>query len=121
MVRNEKGEVMASLAKKIGLPVGGVEVIEAMAARRAILLAVELGFHQCIIEGDSEIVFKALTEGVSNRSSFGHIIKDCNSIMASLRSCSFSHVRRQSNGVAHALARRARISSPLSVWMESVQ
>ncbi|KAL0015374.1 hypothetical protein SO802_002443 [Lithocarpus litseifolius] len=120
VVRNEKGEVMASLAEKIGMPVGGVEVIEAMAARKAILLAVELGFHQCIIEGDSEIVFKALTEGVSNHSSFGHIIKDCKSIMASLRSCSFSHVRRQGNGVAHALAKRAKNSYPLLVWMEAV-
>jgi len=44
MVRNEKGEVMASLEEKIGMPLGGVEVIEAMATRRAILLAVELGF-----------------------------------------------------------------------------
>ena len=51
---------MASLAEKIILPSGGVEVIEAMAARRAILLAVKLAFQKCIIEGDSEIVFKAL-------------------------------------------------------------
>ena len=51
---------MASLAEKIILPSGGVKVIEAMAARRAILLAVKLGFQKCIIEGDSEIVFKAL-------------------------------------------------------------
>ena len=78
---NERGEVMASLAEKIGMPFGGVEVIEAMSARRAILLAVELGFQNCIIEGDSEIMFKALMEGVSDRSSFGHIIKDCKSLM----------------------------------------
>ena len=55
-----EGEAMASLAEKIILPSGGVEVIEAMAARRAILLAVKLGFQKCIIEGDSEIVFKVL-------------------------------------------------------------
>lgn len=84
---------MASLAEKIGMPSGGGEVIEAMAARREILLAVELGFQQCIIEGDSEIVFKALTKDVFDRSSFGHIIKDCKSIMVSLQTCSFSHIR----------------------------
>ena len=59
-------------------------------------------------------------EGVSNCSCFGHIIKDCKSIMGSLRTCSFSHVRRQGNGVAHALARRAKNSHPLLVWMEAV-
>ena len=102
VARNQRGEVMASLAEKIGMQFGGVEVIEAMAVRREILLAVKLGFQNCIIEGDSEIVFKALMEGVSDRSSFGHIIKHCKSIMGSLRTCSLSHVRWQGNGVAHA-------------------
>ncbi|KAF3966504.1 hypothetical protein CMV_009401 [Castanea mollissima] len=37
VVRNERGEVMASLAEKIVMPSGGVEVIEAMTARRATL------------------------------------------------------------------------------------
>nr|POF00809.1 hypothetical protein CFP56_73998 [Quercus suber] len=53
------------VSEKIGMLAGGVEVLEVMAARRAIRLAVELGFQKCIIEGDSEIVLKALTEDVS--------------------------------------------------------
>ena len=65
----------ASLAEKVNKPSGGVEAIEAMAARRAIQLAVELGFQQCVVKGDSEIVFKALSREGSDRSSFGHIIK----------------------------------------------
>ena len=65
-------------------------------------------------------MFKALTEDVSDRSSFGHIIKDCKSITVSLRTCSSSHVRQQGNGVAHALARQAKNSYPLLVWMEAI-
>ena len=65
-------------------------------------------------------MFKALSREGSNRSSFGHIIKDCKSIMGLLQSCSFSHVKRKDNGVAHALVRRAKKSCPLLVWMESV-
>ena len=61
VIRNEKSEVIASLVEKVNKPSGGVEAIEAMAARRAILLAIELGFQQCVVEGDSEIVFKALS------------------------------------------------------------
>ncbi|KAK9993927.1 hypothetical protein SO802_023630 [Lithocarpus litseifolius] len=57
VIRNERGEVMATLAEKVNKPSGGVEAIEAMAARWAILLAVELGFQQCVVEGDLEIVF----------------------------------------------------------------
>jgi len=40
--------------------------------------------------------------------------------MSLFKTCSFSHVRQQSNGVAHALVRRVRKSSPLTVWMEFV-
>ena len=118
VVRNEMGEVMSSLAEKIFMP-SSVGALEAMATRRAIIFAMELGFHRCIIEGDSKIVFKALTRDFSDRSSFGHTVKDCKFIIGSLQTCSFSHVRRQGNAVAHALVRRAKKSSPLYVQMES--
>ncbi|XP_030926288.1 uncharacterized protein LOC115953015 [Quercus lobata] len=89
VIKNERGEVMASLAEKVNKPSGGVGAIEAMAVRRAILLAVELGFQQCVVEGDLEIVFKALSREGSNQSSFGHTIKDYKSIMGLLKTCSF--------------------------------
>ena len=38
-----------------------IEVLEALAARRAAIFSVELGLHRVVIEGDSEIVFKALS------------------------------------------------------------
>nr|POF06673.1 hypothetical protein CFP56_29261 [Quercus suber] len=119
VVRNEMGQVMASLAEKIIMP-SSVEILEAIAARRAMIFMEELGLRRAIFEGDSETVVKALSGDCPDRSSIGHIVKDCKSLMGCFQSCSFSHVRRQSNGVAHALARRARMSSPLSVWMESV-
>ena len=36
------------------------------------------------------------------------------------RSFSFFHTVRQDNAIAHALALRVRLLSPLLVWMESV-
>jgi len=119
VVRNEKGEVMASIAKKIPSP-ESIEMLEALVARRAAIFSVELGLHQVVIKGDSEIVFKALLGWCLERSGIGHIIKDCKSISGFLQTCSFSHTRRQGNYVAHALAKRARMSSPLLVWMEYV-
>ena len=38
-----------------------VEVLEALAARKAAIFSVELGLHRVVIERDSEIVFKALS------------------------------------------------------------
>ncbi|KAL0008813.1 hypothetical protein SO802_010315 [Lithocarpus litseifolius] len=75
VVRNEKGEVMASLAKKLPI-LESVEMLEALAVRRAVIFSAELGLHQVVIEGDSEIVFKALSSRCLERSSIGHIIKD---------------------------------------------
>ncbi|XP_075664873.1 uncharacterized protein LOC142634467 [Castanea sativa] len=118
VIRNENGEVMASLAEKITKP-DCVEVLEALAARRAILFAIELGLQQVIIEGDSEIVFKALSGVCSDRSCIGHIFKDYKSILGLFQTHS-SYTRRQCNSVAYALAKRARKSFLLLVWMESV-
>ena len=64
-------------------------------------------------------MFKASTRDFSDCSSFGHIVKDSKSIIGSLQTCSFSHVRRQGNTATHALVRRAKKSSPLYGWKES--
>ncbi|KAK9985036.1 hypothetical protein SO802_034561 [Lithocarpus litseifolius] len=119
VVRNELGQVMGSLAEKIEMS-AFVEVLEALAAKRAMIFMEELGLRQAIFEGDSEIVVKALVGDCPVRSSIGHIVKNCKSLMGLFQTYTFSHVRRQINSVAHALARRAKNSSPLFVWMESV-
>ena len=45
-----------------------VEVLEAMAARRAMLFMEELGLRHAIFEGDSELVVKALVGHCLDRS-----------------------------------------------------
>ena len=52
--------------------------------------------------------------------SCGHIIKDIFLFGSSLQSFSFSHICRQGNALADALAKRAKLFSPFLVWMESV-
>ena len=71
-----------------------VEVLEAMAARRAMIFMEELGLRRAIFEGDSEIFVKALLGDYPERSSIGHIVKDCKSLMGFFQTCSFSHVRQ---------------------------
>ena len=47
VIQNENGEVMAALSEKIALP-SSVDVLEMVAARRAAVFAVELGFQRVI-------------------------------------------------------------------------
>ena len=49
-----------------------------------------------------------------------HVIQDIKFLVPSFDSYSFTHVRRQGNNVAHALARWAINSPNLTVWMEVI-
>ena len=50
VIRNKEGRVMASLSQKIPLPMSVIEV-EVLATRRALELAVELGFDHVSLKG----------------------------------------------------------------------
>ena len=62
VIRNEHGQVMASLSERILLPSTVLEV-EALATRRGMELAVETGFRNIVLESDSQILITALREG----------------------------------------------------------
>ena len=119
VVRNSEGAVLAALSEKIMKP-QSAELVEILAARRAVLFSSELGFHNLIIEGDSSSVIKLLQDRCSSHFQGGHILKDIMSHLDSFVSCSFSHVGRQGNAVAHALAQRARLYFPSTAWTEYV-
>lgn len=92
IIRDVKRNVIAALANKIPYS-GSVEVLEALAARRAAKFVVELGLSISEFEGDSEVVWRALRATDWAHSSIGEIIKDTVSIVGSLRTFSFSHTR----------------------------
>ena len=111
MVRDLGGLVVAAMAKKISKP-HSVECLEALAARHAMIFAKEIGLQQSHFEGDSETVIKGLLERSMQSSSIRHLLRDILFHVSSMQSFSFTHVVRQSNAVAHALAQRARLSFP---------
>ena len=79
-----------------------------------------MGFLNAIFEGDLETSIKAIRNQTSMYSFFGHIIRDIWSYITSFQRFSFSHICRQGNALADALAKRAKLFSPFLVWMESV-
>ena len=93
VVRNHAGQVMAALSEKIKKP-ASADILEALAARRAVQFILELGFKQSMFEGDSEVIIKALDNEDFLLVSVGHIVKDIWSMLGLLQTKSFSYVRR---------------------------
>lgn len=80
----------------------------------------EVGLDCSILEGDFEIVINALKNGDMLNSALGHFLIDTLSSLNSLQSWSLSHTPRLGNVVVDALARRAKFSDSLSVWLDFV-
>ena len=119
VIRDSEGQVLAALSEQIVKP-PLVEILELLAARRAVKYTTELGYAQLVCEGDSESVVNSLRGSGMESSWGGHIIKEILSQSNSFLSISFAHVGRQGNAVAHALAQRARNSLTSQIWSECV-
>lgn len=63
---------MASLTQQLLLPAIVIE-IEALATLRAMEFALEIGLDNIVLEGDNEILFKALKSGDRSLAQHGHL------------------------------------------------
>ena len=90
VIRNDKGEILAALSENIVMPSLFV-MVEILATLQ---FALEIDIFHSIFEGDSKIVFKAMTLDVDPFSSIGHFVKDAKSIASSLMNFSFSYTRK---------------------------
>ena len=119
VIRNEEGQVMVSLSQKTTLPFTTIKV-EAMVVLRALKLALETGFHQIILEGNSQILVSTLGNNFHSLSNFGHIVKDIQYLASCFSKIYYSHVRRHCNIITHSLVRRVVSLYQMQVWMEDI-
>ena len=110
---------MASFTQQIPLPAIVIE-IEALAARRAMELAVEIGLANIVLEGNNETLFKALKSGDRSLAQHGHLIKGILFLSSYCLAFIVSFVRRQCNKLAHSLARKGKSLPSMTIWMEDV-
>lgn len=120
VIRNEEGAVMASISQQMPLPTT-VTQVKALAMRRAVEFALELGITRAIIEGDSEVICRELQDPIPSLAFHGHLLPKVKWLSNSFQYVGFSHVSSQGDNVAHALARRAIRKPNLTVWMEDVE
>ena len=81
VVRNERGEIMGALSKKLGLPLGGLEA-EAKAIEEGMELAWDLGLKDIIIESDALLATNSLEKQDVIPSAIRKVVKG---ILAGLR------------------------------------
>ena len=73
VIRNSNGEVIGALSESYFL-LATVEEVEAIACRKAVSFAINLGLENVVFEGDSETINKALNSDSTCLGSFGHIL-----------------------------------------------
>ncbi len=119
VVRDAWGRPMASLVQRIKFPFS-VESVEALACKRVVRFAIEIGLTKGEFEGDSATTVRALNNKDHSNATFGNIIANVKFLSSKLLLAHFQHVKRQGNFLAHALAKYARHSAEIEVWMEDV-
>jgi len=110
VIRNERGELMGAMSKKLDIALGALEV-EAKAFEEGLQFAGDLGLKQVVLEGDAQGVTDALMGCSSPPISIKMIIEGikrqkCNALVWKV-----SYVRRTYNMAAHLLARNAQFVS----------
>lgn len=93
VVRDTEGDVMVGTCVQV---VGGftVEEAEAMAARHALIIAMEIGLISLVLESDCLKLILHLKKGRRENTSFRNIVLDILEIGKDYSSVSFSHVCR---------------------------
>nr|POE97094.1 hypothetical protein CFP56_23078 [Quercus suber] len=92
VIRDSVGLLIAALSERICLP-STVDELEALACRRVVAFALQIGLHEVAFEGDSEVVFKQLNAEPPCLASYGHIIEESQILALNLSFASFSHVK----------------------------
>ena len=119
VIRDHEGKVIGAILERIAL-LPSVEDVEALACRRAILFAREFSLQIVVFEGDSETIINSLNSDEEWMASFGHLIEDSWHLVTSFQVITFSHVKCKGNSVADKLAKLARQSHFLWIWLEDI-
>ena len=91
IIWDSRGQALASLSEQSHLPFS-LEIVEVMAAARAISFAQALGFTSFILEGDSVNVIKSMQSNDESLSPYGHILSSAKSMVVTGSNIKYSHV-----------------------------
>ena len=106
VIRDNNGAVLASCSEKM-FQAYKTEETEALAARKALMFAHELGFQSVILEGDALGLIQALKSQEQNVCPLSLLVEDVKVYSNHFRRVLYSHIKRNGNSIAHSLAKHA--------------
>ena len=115
IIRDCNGLVVAALSKYLSGRFAADQV-EALAMEQGILLAQELHLSRVILESDALAVVQAVNDN-STGNELGYILHGILFMCESFEFCSFRHVNRVFNVVAHELAQLAQNIESSCLWL----
>ncbi|KAL0016440.1 hypothetical protein SO802_003509 [Lithocarpus litseifolius] len=117
VIRNDKGQLMGAMSKRVEFPWGALEA-EAKAAKMGVCLAWDLGLKDIEVEGDSLLVAQALKGSTPPALPILKIVEGVKRYLRKFSSWTVVHTRRINNVAAHLLAKSARNVSDCVIWVE---
>lgn len=117
VIRDDKGQMMGALCKKIDFPWGALEA-KAKATETRIILASDLGLKDIVVEGDSQLVMNALKGSTIPTLPIQKIAEGSKWCLGNFNSWRIAHIRRNNNVATHLLARNALFVSDCVIWVE---
>ena len=91
-----------------------------MAATWALSFASDVGVKRAVLEGDSMTVISGLREDGMLLVPYGLLLEDVRNLSQHFDELRYSHTKRESNCLAHSLARYAVGIPDFLIWMEDV-
>ena len=118
VVRNEKGQIMGALCRRLELPPGALEV-EAKVVEEGVQFARDLSLGKIVIESDSQVVVSSFRDLSLTQSCVRKVTEGTRLGLHWFTAWEMSHTRRGCNTAAHFLARHAKFVHDCVIWVEN--
>ncbi|XP_075661638.1 uncharacterized protein LOC142631378 [Castanea sativa] len=119
VIRNEKGQIMGALCRRLEFPLGALEV-EAMAVEEGVQFARDLCLNQIVVESDSLGVVNSFCHPDLCQSSIRKVVEGARLGLRCFEAWEVTHTRRGCNTAAHILARNANFVNNSVIWVEDI-
>ena len=116
IVRDDTGGFVGAACTK-SFNVFDAELAEEEALREGLLVAKRLACHNLVIQSDCSSIVEAINSGMGLFSVSAPILEDCRSLLDDFGKATLLYCNRDSNSVAHELARYGR-DNPPTLWCD---